>query len=193
MAEFKITEKEVDAAFRAATTPEAKNVLAALFRKGKKPTLDDYKTIRTYEDACEALGELPVNYDEQLIPKHVIALMKLETVSRALWGKDFQPQPDGEGSNSYYFPWFALYTQKEVDDMSEKDRGALLSANADVGAHAGFGCLHTNGRSSHAGADVGFRLCQETEEKAIYFGRQFVKLWAEYICFNFTVGDFTTK
>jgi hypothetical protein len=64
-----------------------------------------------------------------------------------------------------------------------------LSAYANYGANAGFGCLTANNRSSHASADVGFRLCQETEEKAKYFGQQFIELWAEYLKFNFTVGN----
>ena len=46
-----------------------------------------------------------------------------------------------------------------------------------------------HGRSSGAGADAGFRLCQETEEKAKYFGQQFIELWAEYLKFNFSVGN----
>lgn len=67
--------------------------------------------------------------------------------------------------------------------------GALLSANANNGANAGFGYLNAYGRSSNAAADIGFRLCQETEEKAKYFGQQFIELWAEYLKFNFTVGN----
>lgn len=67
--------------------------------------------------------------------------------------------------------------------------GALLSANANNGATAGFGCLNAIGRSSTASAALGFRLCQETEEKAKYFGQQFIELWAEYLKFNFTVGN----
>ena len=67
--------------------------------------------------------------------------------------------------------------------------GALLSANANNGANAGFGYLDALYRSSHALADIGFRLCQETEEKAKYFGQQFIELWAEYLKFNFTVGN----
>ena len=65
----------------------------------------------------------------------------------------------------------------------------FCSANATDGAGAGFGCLDANLRSSYAGAGVGFRLCQETEEKAKYFGQQFIELWAEYLKFNFTVGN----
>ena len=67
-------------------------------------------------------------------------------------------------------------------------RGALLSAAATHGAYAGFGFLHTVHRSSYAYAYIGFRLCQETDEKAAYFGQQFVELWADYLKFNFEVG-----
>ena len=73
--------------------------------------------------------------------------------------------------------------------MYPEQRGALLSAIANNGATAGFGCLLADHRSSHAAATLGFRLCQETEEKAKYFGQQFIELWAEYLKFNFTVGN----
>lgn len=157
-----------------------KDFMESLFGKkvfeAAKPTLDDYKTIRTYEDACEALGETPIlsenrkkvlcakfpdHYDfRQNMPNHIIALMKLETISRALWGRNFQPKPDGEGSKVYWYPWFALWTKKEVEDMNPEQRGALLSADAGYGAYAGFGCLYTNVRSSDASASGGFRLCR---------------------------------
>ena len=184
------TEKEVKAAFDAAKSDEVKNVLAALFCKPEdrvKPSLDDYKSIKTYEDACEALGEEPVGDLGDHVDKHIIALIKLETISRALWGKDWQPKPDPDGSKYFYYPWFALYTQSEMDSMNEEDRGALLGAIADGGANAGFGCLFAYGRSSNSGADFGFRLCQETDEKAKYFGIQFKEIWADYLTFNFTV------
>lgn len=159
MRTFEITEKEVAAAFREAESGEAKKILAALFCKEEmvKPTLDDYKTIRTYEDACKALGE-PIFEDPNNLPNHIIALMKLETISRALWGRNFQPKPDGEGSKVYWYPWFALWTKKEVEDMNPEQRGALLSAHAATGAYAGFGCLNALNRSSNANANIGFRF-----------------------------------
>ena len=188
---IEVTEKEVKAAFNAAKSDEVKNVLAALFCKPEgrvKPSLDDYKSIKTYEDACEALGEEPVERSiGDHVDKHIIALIKLETISRALWGNDWQPKPDPDGSKFFYYPWFALYTQFEMDSMSEEDRGALLGAHADLGASAGFGCLSAVTRSSFSVANVGFRLCQETEEKAKYFGIQFNEIWADYLAFNFTV------
>lgn len=187
---IEVTEKEVKAAFDAAKSDEVKNVLAALFCKPEdrvKPSLDDYKSIKTYEDACEALGEEPVGDLGDHVDKHIIALIKLETISRALWGKDWQPKPDPDGSKYFYYPWFALYTQSEMDSMNEEDRGALLGANAGNGASAGFGCLYAPYRSSNSRANDGFRLCQETEEKAKYFGIQFKEIWADYLAFNFTV------
>lgn len=187
---IEITEKEVKAAFDAAKSDEVKNVLAALFCKPEdrvKPSLDDYKSIKTYEDACEALGEEPVEDLGDHVDKHIIALIKLETISRALWGKDWQPKPDPDGSKYFYYPWFALYTQSEMDSMNEEDRGALLGAGAYYGATAGFGFLRAHHRSSYSNANLGFRLCQETEEKAKYFGIQFKEIWADYLAFNFTV------
>ena len=185
-----------------------KDFMESLFGKkvfeAAKPTLDDYKTIRTYEDACVALKQDAIRVDSVNgdtttvltnlgarvnIPSHIVALMKLETISRALWGRNFQPKPDGEGSKVYWYPWFALWTKKEVEDMNPEQRGALLSAVAVSGAGAGFGSLFAHGRSSDASAAFGFRLCQETEEKAKYFGQQFIELWAEYLKFNFTVGN----
>ena len=173
-----------------------------------KPTLDDYKTIKSYEDACEALDETPIlsenkkkalcvklpdHYDfRQNMPKHIIALMKLETISRALWGKNFKPKPDAEGNKEYWYPWFALYTKDELNRMSEDDKsmcGVLLAGLAPNGAYAGFGYLHTNYRSSYSLAHFGFRLCQETEEKAAYFGKQFIELWGEYLSYGFKVTE----
>ena len=183
---------------------ETKEALKALFGHESnfiskpRPTLDDYTTIKTYEDACEALGEEPLPYEpnpimtlygiDYEVPPHIIALMKLETISRALWGKDWMPEPDASGSKLFYYPVFALYTKSEIDNMDEDERGGLLSANASHGATAGFGCLYTANRSSGANANYGFRLCQETREKALYFGNQFIELWAEYLKFNFGVG-----
>lgn len=201
MKTIEVTEKEVKAAFDVAKTEEMKNVLKALFCKDEegKPNLDDYTTIKTYEDACEALSVEPIFNEpnpimnlygvEYEVEPHIIALMKLETISRALWGRTWKPEPDADGTKWYYYPLFALYTKSEIDNMDEEKRGGLLSAVASFGAIAGFGYLYTFDRSSYANAYAGFRLCQETSEKAEYFGKQFLELWAEYLKFGFEVGE----
>lgn len=186
---IEVTENDVKAAFQAAKTDEMKEVLAALFCKREAPTLDNYKTIKSYEDACEALGVSPIQPEKMNVSKHIVALMKLETISKALWGKDFDPKPDPKGEKCFWYPYFALYTQDEIEGLNEAQRGALLSAYAIYGTDAGFGYLITNDRSSCADAYFGFRLCQETEEKAQYFGTQFIELWAEYLSYNFTTGE----
>lgn len=186
---IEVTENDVKAAFQAAKTDEMKEVLAALFCKREAPTLDNYKTIKSYEDACEALGVSPIQPEKMNVSKHIVALMKLETISKALWGKDFDPKPDPKGEKCFWYPYFALYTQDEIERLNEDQRGALLSAHADGGTSAGFGSLGTLCRSSYADAHLGFRLCQETEEKARYFGTQFIELWAEYLSYNFTTGE----
>lgn len=208
MCKIEIEKKNVEAAYKVADE-NGKKLLDALFGKAAKantPNLDDYKSIKTYEDACEALGLTPIYSDENVdravcehindhwdyrqdLPKHIKALLKLETIAKALWGRNWEPKPDASGDTWFWYPWFALWTEKEIQDLNKDQRGALLSAHAADGAIAGFGSLSTNGRSSHADAYIGFRLCQETEEKARYFGTQFVELWAEYLAFNFTTGE----
>lgn len=194
MSKIELRKENVTAAYSVADS-NTKKVLAALFGdivKRPTPTLDDYKTIQEYEDACIALGEDPMDEAKLMdagTPPHIIALMKLETISRALWGRNFEPKPDAEGKETYWWVWTALYTQQEINNMSAEDRGALLSAHADSAATAGFGFLTTSDRSSYSYATLGFRLCQETQEKARYFGRQFIKLWAKYHMFNFKVKE----
>ena len=208
MCKIEIEKKNVEAAYKVADE-NGKKLLDALFGKAAKantPNLDDYKSIKTYEDACEALGLTPIYSDENVdravcehindhwdyrqdLPKHIKALLKLETIAKALWGRNWEPKPDASGDTWFWYPWFALWTEKEIQDLNKDQRGALLSASAFLGAYAGFGYLSTHHRSSSAHAYFGFRLCQETEEKARYFGTQFVELWAEYLAFNFTTGE----
>ena len=192
---IEVSESNLKAAFEVADE-STKKVLVALFGNieptdDNKLSLKDYKSIRSYEDACKALGE---SVDEKTlseagVPSHIIAQMKLELICKALWGGEVKVYPDPDGNRIYWYPWFALYNQNEIDNMNDKQRGCLLSALAADGARAGFGCLSAPYRSSYSYANSGFRLCLDTEEKAEYFGKQFLELWAEAIAFNFSVGE----
>lgn len=176
---------------------ETRTLLKDLF--GEKffirPTLDDHTTIKTYEDACEALGVEPVNFTSLAIPDHIKALMKLETISRALWGKSWEPKPQAEwdGETWFWYPLFYLLSKDEVDRIVKNPEdsycAALFGGSASYGADAGFGCLRTYSRPGYTYAYVGFRLCQESKEKARYFASTFAELWVEYLAFNFTVGE----
>lgn len=195
--ELKITSANYEAAY-AMADDNTRKILAVLVGDNETtatpsrpaPSLSDYTTIRSYEDACVALGEsLDV---EKLVaagvPNHIIAQMKLEHICKALWGGENKCQPTADGSKVWWYPVMALWTPGEISNMSDDERVALLSAHAINGAFAGFGSLYAPNRSSHSPAYSGFRLCLDTEEKAEYFGKQFVELWAEAYAYNFTVG-----
>lgn len=195
--ELKITSANYEAAY-AMADDNTRKILAVLVGDNETtatpsrpaPSLSDYTTIRSYEDACVALGEsLDV---EKLVaagvPNHIIAQMKLEHICKALWGGENKCQPTADGSKVWWYPVMALWTPGEISNMSDDERGALLSADAAHGAYAGFGSLYANNRSSWTTASGAFRLCLDTEEKAEYFGKQFVELWAEAYAYNFTVG-----
>lgn len=195
--ELKITSANYEAAY-AMADDNTRKILAVLVGDNETtatpsrpaPSLSDYTTIRSYEDACVALGEsLDV---EKLVaagvPNHIIAQMKLEHICKALWGGENKCQPTADGSKVWWYPVMALWTPGEISNMSDDERGALLSAIATYGASAGFGFLYAINRSSWSYANGGFRLCLDTEEKAEYFGKQFVELWAEAYAYNFTVG-----
>lgn len=195
--ELKITSANYEAAY-AMADDNTRKILAVLVGDNETtatpsrpaPSLSDYTTIRSYEDACVALGEsLDV---EKLVaagvPNHIIAQMKLEHICKALWGGENKCQPTADGSKVWWYPVMALWTPGEISNMSDDERGALLSAGAGLGASAGFGCLDAGDRSSWTDAGGAFRLCLDTEEKAEYFGKQFVELWAEAYAYNFTVG-----
>ena len=195
--ELKITPANYEAAY-AMADENTRKILAVLVGDNETtatpsrpaPTLSDYTTIRSYEDACVALGEsLDV---EKLVaadvPAYIIAQMKLEHICKALWGGENKCQPTADGSKVWWYPVMALWTPNEISGMDDEQRSALLSADAYYGADAGFGFLSAFGRSSWASAGGAFRLCLDTEEKAEYFGKQFVELWAEAYAYNFTVG-----
>lgn len=177
-----------------------KDFMESLFGKkvfeAAKPTLDDYKTIRTYEDACVALKQDAIRVDSVNrdtttvltnggdrvnMPSHIVALMKLETISRALWGKNYQPKPDASGSSRFYFPWFALWTEREIKETEGLVYIPIIDA---LNNRAGFGYAYTHNAPSNTAATVGSRLWQESREKAKYFGQQFIELWFDYLMFN---------
>lgn len=190
---IEVSESNLKAAFEVADE-STKKVLEALFGKieptnENKPNLYDYKTIKTYEDACIALGEKvdEEKLSEAGVPKHIIALMKLELVCKSLWGGEVKVYPDSDGNRIYWYPCFDLYSQSEINRMSDEDRSCLLSANATIGAPTGWWCTHS--RSSRSLAPCGFRLCLYTYEKARYFGIQFLGLWTEYLAYNVSVSE----
>jgi hypothetical protein len=120
----------------------------------------DFRTIKTFEDACKKLNidpnQLPnVPYDE--FHKPIIAAYKLMIIYKAInnsW------VPDWNNYDQYkYFPWF----------------GVLSS---------GFGFSCSCYYYDYARTTVGSRLCTDTSEKAIYIAKQFEAEYREYFLYS---------
>mgnify|MGYP006887307552 CR=1 FL=1 len=187
MKKIEIEKVKLEAAF-AVACGNTRTVLLALFGeeavKPEKPDYSDYRNIKTYEDACAALGCTPIDEGTLRsvgVRKGIIALIKLETISRALWGRNYQPKPDAKGESRFYFPWFALWTENEISSASNLVYIPITDA---LGKRAGFGSAITHYAPSDASASVGSRLWQESPEKAKYFGQQFIGLWFDYLMCN---------
>ena len=190
MKAIEIKQENVTEAFKSADGCEvAINILTNLFGK-QKPDYTDFHNIKTYEDACEALGVRPISrllieygdgQKEEVIDIAHIAYMKLCTIARALNNDSEFPRFT---ENEYrYTPWFYLYNQKEIDEMDEEDRNQLVfwGGSANSGASCGLASAYSDYAWSYSNAAVGSRLAVKSEEIAEYFGNQFKELWRDFL------------
>lgn len=190
MSEIKINQGNVTEAFKTAKgNALAINILTKLFGE-QKPDYSDYRNIKTYEDACEALGIKPISrllveYEdgmkEEVMDIAHIAYIKLCTIARAINNdKDF---PRFVKDEYRYYPYFILYSQKEVDEMSDEDKSRLVfwGGSAYIGANCGLACAYSSHDWSFTNAIVGSRLAVSSSEQAVYFGNQFKELWKDYL------------
>jgi hypothetical protein len=109
---------------------------------------------KSYEDACEELGEQPTTDWGDATPDEV-AYKKLKTIAKALnegWAADYN-----DGDQKKWIPYF--YT---------------LSSSGFAFGDAAYGC-------SYPAAGGAARLCFKDEKTARYAGKQFLKLWEEFI------------
>lgn len=186
MKKIEISKENVELAYKTASDNNVKNVLRALFGESvdaEKPK-DVMERIKTVEDAIADLGEghiLVRTYNSALAidDSSLIAYLKLRIVVAAL-NEGWIPPQDCE--TDMFWPWFWMYTQKELDDMSEDDKKdrAMISIEDFYGSSAGFGSAYSNNAPSSTHATIGSRLCLKTRNLAIYCGKQFIELWAEY-------------
>lgn len=153
--------------------------------------------VKTFEDACNILGEnhpcvIAYNAFEHDVMAavdakeiaDVAAYLKLRIIAAAL-NKGWKPEFT---ENEYrWYPWFYLYTQEEIDEMTEerkKEISLLLWGGlANYGSCCGLGVAYSRYAFSNAYASYGSRLAVKSEELAKYFGRQFIEIWADY-CFK---------
>ena len=153
---------------------------------------DITERVKSYEDACKVIGELPwLNggklviksedyYGAKELPNHVRAMLKLETIVRALnegW------QPKFTEDERRYYPWFCLYDKTEFENMQEEDKKNLVIIDTGdyVTEYAGFAFADSYYAPSYTSAHFGSRLCFKNSDLAEYCGKQFINIWADYL------------
>ena len=113
--------------------------------------------------------------------KDLFAYVKLRIIAAAL-NEGWEPQFTEDECR--WFPWFYLYTEEELKEKSEewkKEHALVLwGGTASPGAGCGLACAHSYYAFSHSSAFIGARLAVKSEELAVYFGKQFSELWADF-------------
>lgn len=173
-----------------AASEDTKEVLRELF--GAEAFAFDYRSIKTYADACEHLGMsehlitgMP-DCDKQVL-RQASAAYKLMVICKALNnGKQY----DEDGCT--WFPVYWFYTKQELANMSKaerKEKGIKLlsAAGAYNSEGAGLRCASTYGRCSSTTAHCAFPLCLNSSELAAYVAEQFEPLIFE--CWGIEVKE----
>ena len=160
-------------------------VLTLVDEKDNRPVTE---RIKTFEDACKELGEehpFVVAYDAWIMNEEfddqldIIAYLKLRIIAAAL-NEGWKPQFTEDEWR--YFPWFYLYTQKEIDEMDEEEKSRVVYRSySDANASGGVAFAGTYYDSSNTDTNIGSRLAFKTRELAEYAGKQFIEIWADYV------------
>ena len=144
--------------------------------------------IKTFEDAMRATGmTIPLD-DNQLsyLPKDVVAYMKLRIIAAALnelHEATLDEFPKFTTDEYRWYPWFYLYTQKEIDNMDEEKKKSLwlFGGHSYNGSDGGLAAANSYDAWSYSYSGRSARLAVKSEELAEYFGQQFIEIWADYV------------
>ena len=147
--------------------------------------------IKTFEDACNELGEENVlvqayrtaefnTSGNQNDVSDVVAYLKLRVIAEALnegW------EPKFAKDEHRWYPWFHFYTRREIDKMDEEKKKELwlFGGSSNRGASCGLACACSDYAWSHSTASISARLAVKSEALAKYFGQQFIDIWSDYV------------
>lgn len=174
--ELVVSQESVQDAWRNGN-PSQRKMLEHLFGNDCKVKITD--VVKSYEDACKVLGIKPVNFDylPEREKRHVSAMLKLETITKAL-NEGWENPQNGEGY--VYWPWFIiLNNKKEVEDY--RDRGYTVVELEGFKNTAGLACSDSICAPSSTAARIGSRLCFKTRNLAIYAAKTFTALYADWM------------
>ena len=171
---------------RKAGADSTMKVLEQLF--GEETFKPVTERIKTFDDACNELGENHpfihayaawITHEDLDGQEDIVAYLKLRIICAAL-NEGWEPQFT---KNEYrYYPYFVLYTEEEVEKIDEETKNelGLFGGAAADGAYCGLASAGSYNAWSGSAAYIGSRLCLRTRELAVYCGRQFFALWADF-------------
>ena len=182
---MKIKKENVLAAYKTAREAGADStckVLASLFGEEVFKPKDVTERIKTFEDACRELGDdHPLVREWSLgdnFSKDLEAYLKLRIICAAL-NEGWEPQ--FTNNELQYFPWFYIYTKEELEEMDEEDSCRAIGRGGN-GANTGLACADVYPASSRSYTHCGSRLALKSKKLATYCGKQFIDIWADFVC-----------
>ena len=160
---------------------EQQTLLVNIFGEDTFKPKDIRDRVKTFEDACTVLGIDPDEWKKKhlMFDKDVLAYLKLRVITQALnegWYPKFT-----EDERRYY-PWFYILTQEEYDNLSaEEKRRCVGRAYNNANAYGGLVYADAGYASSGSNACGGARLAFSNYDLAVYAGKQFIDIWADFV------------
>lgn len=106
--------------------------------------------------------------------------MKLRIIAAALnegW------EPKFTEDEWRYFPYFVLYTQEEIDKMSEETKARVVMQSArNTCAYGGVTFANAVYDTSNKFAHYGSSFVFKSRKLAEYAGKQFVNIYMDFVC-----------
>lgn len=142
--------------YPAISKEQVQNEMHKVFGEDTFKPKDIMERVKTFEDACRELGEehpFVRSYNGYTNNIHEnnkndtdrLAYLKLRIICAAL-NEGWEPQFTEDEWR--YYPWFWLYTQKEINDMDEDEKTdrRLMSTGEYQTGHAGLACANADHR-----------------------------------------------
>lgn len=146
--------------------------------------------VKSFQDAIKELGEQhPLVQEYEMLQgmdcspqsPDLLAYLKLRIITAVL-NEGWEPQFTKDEWR--YYPYFYLLTKEEYDKLDEEERSrVVLRSGSNAYANNGVAYAVASDGSAYANAGNGSRLAFRTRELAIFAGKQFIDIWADY-CFR---------
>lgn len=176
--------------YPAISKEQVQNEMHKVFGEETFKPKDIMERVKTFEDACRELGEdhpFVRSYNGYANNIHennkndtdILAYLKLRIICAAL-NEGWEPQFTEDEWR--YYPWFTLWTEDELSEKSDewKTDRHLISTGEYQTDYAGLVYADSDDAPSNAAASIGSRLCLKSDTLAVYCGKQFINIWADF-------------